>query len=175
MNLIRFTRRVLTVAPVAGVLVALLQAGAAYGQGLKIGFVDAAAILEQAPQAQTALQKLDEEFGAREAGIRSSQERLRELEALLNKDGDVVGGQERARLEREIVATRRDVKRAQADFREDYNLRRNQALTRLQTLVQDAIVELAKDESFDLIVSDGVVWASDRINITDLVIERLKR
>ena len=175
MNLIRFIQRVVAMAPVAAVLAAVVHAGAVYGQGLKIGFVNAAAILEQAPQAQAAFRRLDEEFGAREAGIRSSQERLRDLEASLNKDGDVVSEQERDRLEREIVATRRDVKRAQADFREDFNLRRNQALTRLQTLVQDAITELAKDESFDLIVSDGVVWASDRINITDLVIERLKR
>ena len=175
MNLIRFIQRVLAVVPVAAGLAVLLHAGAAHGQGLKIGFVNAAAILEQAPQAQAAFRRLDEEFGAREAGIRSSQARLRDMEASLSKDGDVVSEQERARLEREIVAMRRDVKRAQADFREDFNLRRNQALTRLQTLVQDAITELAKDEAFDLIVSDGVVWASDRINITDLGIERLKR
>jgi outer membrane protein len=36
-------------------------------------------------------------------------------------------------------------------------------------------VMLAKEDKYDLIVSDGVIYASDRIDITGKVLERLKK
>jgi outer membrane protein len=82
---------------------------------------------------------------------------------------------ERRRLDRESREQRRELKRAQDEFREDFNLRRNEELGKLQRLVYEAIVSLAKEEGFDLIVNDGaVIFASQQVDITDKVISRLK-
>lgn len=140
---------------------------------LKVGFVNAAAILQRAPQAKAADEALRSEFGAREDELGTVKKRLEQLRARLDRDGETMSTTERTRLERDIVATRRDLDRSREDLRDDFNLRRNQELAKIQKLVQDTIRQLAKDESFDLIVSDGVVWASERINITEKVLKRL--
>ncbi len=140
---------------------------------VKIGVVNPGEILERAPQALAADAQLKKEFEAREREILQMIQQRTKLEKRLDRDGDVIGDDERSRLERDIVAANRDVKRAQNDVRDDFNLRRNQELVRLQKVVQAAIADLAKQENFDLIVSDGVVYASKRIDITDLVLKQL--
>jgi outer membrane protein len=86
-----------------------------------------------------------------------------------------MGEAERRRLDRQSRDQRRELKRAQEEFREDFNLRRNEELGKLQRLVYEAIVILAKEEGFDLIVNDGaVIFASTQVDITDKVISRLK-
>jgi len=37
-----------------------------------------------------------------------------------------------------------------------------------------AVVSLAKEQKFDLILSQGVVYSSDKIDITDSVLKKLK-
>lgn len=145
-----------------------------WGQSdLKIGFVNAAEILKRAPQAKAADEALRKEFGAREAELIDGKKRMDELRARLERDGDTMSTSERSRLERDIVATRRDLDRSREDLRDDFNLRRNQELAKIQKLVQDAIRRLAKNQSYDLIVSDGVVWAGERVDITDDVLKSL--
>lgn len=144
-------------------------------QELKIGFVNAPQILQRAPQAKAADEALRQEFGARETEINNVKKRLDGLRARLDRDGDTMSATERTRMERDIVATRRDLERSREDLRDDFNLRRNQELAKIQKLVQDAIRRLAKEKNFDLIVSDGVVWASERVNITDDVLEALAK
>jgi len=62
--------------------------------------------------------------------------------------------------------------RSRQELREDYNLRRNEELAKLQTLVREVIVELARAGDYDLVVEQAV-YVSEAINITDLVLERL--
>lgn len=156
----------------AASLVAAPIAGAA--EAMKIGFVNAAKILDKAPQAEQARNRLEKEFAPRDKELVDQQKSLRKVEERLAKDGAVMGDSERANLEREVVAKRRDLKRAQDEFREDFNLRRNEELGKLQKRVFDVIVALAREEHFDLIVNDAaVIYASDRIEITDKVLSRL--
>ena len=85
-----------------------------------------------------------------------------------------MGDSERRNLERDIIAQQRELKRAQDEFREDFNIRRNEELGSLQRQVYEAIVSLAKEEQFDLIVNDGaVIYASEQVDITDKVLKRL--
>ena len=80
----------------------------------------------------------------------------------------------RSKLEREIISKRRDLKRSQEEFRDDLNIRRNEVLAKLQKDMYKAVVTLAKDQNFDLILSQGVVYASDKADITDSVLKKLK-
>ena len=66
------------------------------------------------------------------------------------------------------------MRREQDEFREDLNLRRSQELSKLQQKVTEVIQALAKAEKYDLIVSDGVIFAGERVDITDMILERLR-
>jgi outer membrane protein len=38
-----------------------------------------------------------------------------------------------------------------------------------------AVVSLAKEKKYDLIMSQGVVYSSDKVDITDSVLKKLKK
>ncbi|MBS1269968.1 MAG: Chaperone protein Skp [Gammaproteobacteria bacterium] len=144
-------------------------------EALKIGFVNVGRVIENAPQGGTALQKLEEEFGPRDREIRSMREEVEKLEEELLKNDLVLDDTARNKKELELRDKRRALRRATSEFREDYNLRRNEELNALQKVVIKAIVEIAKDESYDLIVHEpAVVFASDQIDMTERVLEQLR-
>ncbi|MCY4454098.1 MAG: OmpH family outer membrane protein [Immundisolibacterales bacterium] len=140
---------------------------------IKVGFVDVSRVLDQSPQAREARERIQAEFAPIDQEILRLQREQRTLEEQLLRDGDVMANAERMRLEREVLSRKRDLRRAQEEFREDLNLRRNQELQKLQRQVVLAIRAMAKSEDFDLVISDGVLFASTRIDITGTVLERL--
>ncbi len=146
----------------------------AWAEAIKIGFVNVARVLQQAPQAEQAKKRLEREFAPRDKRLVAMQKELKKLEEKLARDAAVMSDSERRKLERDILAKQRELKRARDEFREDFNLRRNEELGKLQRQVFEAVKSLAKDEDYDLLLTDGVVYASDRVDVTDKVLKRLK-
>ncbi|MGD8570538.1 MAG: OmpH family outer membrane protein [Gammaproteobacteria bacterium] len=140
----------------------------------KIGFVNAARVLEESPQADAARKKLEKEFAPRDKEIVKMQKDLKGLEDKLSRDGAIMSQSEQRKLERDVLAQKREIKRKKEEFREDLNIRRNEAFEKLRKRVFEVIVAIAEQKKFDLIVSDGVVFASKRIDITNEVVEKLK-
>jgi len=141
---------------------------------VKVGFVNVAKVLDEAPQAQEARKRIESEFSPRDRELLSQQKEIRTLEEKLMRDGDIMNETQRLQLEQDIRSMKRDLRRSQDEFREDLNLRRTQELSKLQQEVVEVIQELAKDQGYDLIVSDGVVFAGGDVDITETVISRLK-
>ena len=140
----------------------------------KIGFVNAARVLEESPQADAARKKLEKEFAPRDKEIVEMQKELKGLEDKLSRDGAIMSQTEQRKLERDVLSQKREIKRKKEEFREDLNIRRNEAFEKLRKRVFEVIVAIAEQKKFDLIVSDGVVFASKRIDITNEVVEKLK-
>jgi outer membrane protein len=155
----------------------LLFAFAGYSGALlaetKIGFVDTVKLMESAPQAKSAQSKIEKEFAPREKELVALQRQIKTKEDKLTRDGAVMSESERSKLERDILSKRRDLKRSQEEFRDDLNIRRNEVLAKLQKDMYEAVVTLAKEQKFDLIMSQGVVYSSDRIDITASVLKKL--
>lgn len=149
--------------------------GGAYGAEaeVRVGFVNTARVLEKAPQAEAARAKLQQEFAPRDADLVARQKKAKAMEERLKRDGAVMSEEERRKLEREILGEQRELKRARDEFSEDLNIRRNEEFAKLQREVAEAIVAIAKDAGYDLILEAGVVYASKRVDITDDVIAGL--
>ena len=139
---------------------------------LKIGYVNAVKVIEEAPQGEAALKKLEAEFAPRDKQIVEMQNKLKQLEQELEKNALVLKDAEHRSKEFEIVSLKRDLRRATQEFREDYNLRRNEELAALQKIVQKTIADIAKQENYDLIL-ESAVYASTRADITDKILKKL--
>ena len=162
---------------VAGVCLSWLMLAhgiAAHAADFKVGFVNVAIVLDQAPQAAEARARIEREFAPRDREILSLQQEIRELEDNLVKNVAVLSTGERERQEAELRQRKRELRRSEEEFREDLNLRRSQELSALQRMVTVVIQDMARGENYDLIMTDGVVFAGDKVNITRRVIERLK-
>jgi len=157
-----------------GLVPMLVLAWSAVAQAeLKIGYVNAVKVIEEAPQGEAALKKLEAEFSPRDKKIVEMQNRVKELDQDMEKNALVMKEAERRDKEYESSTLKRDLRRATQEFREDYNLRRNEELAALQKIVQKAIVEFAKQENYDLIVHEGVIHAGPKVDITKKILEKL--
>ena len=153
-------------------LTLLLVANVSYAE-LKIGFVNVARVLEKAPQAEKAKKRLEKEFSPRDKHLVSQGKEIKKLEEKLSRDASVMGESERRKLERDIITKKREAKRSQQEFSEDFNMRRNEELGKLQRRIIEAVRALAKDEKFDLLMTDGVIYASKQIDVTEQVQKKL--
>jgi outer membrane protein len=152
----------------------LFAAGAAaQAADYKIGFVNTERLFREAAPAKRAQQKLEREFAARDADLQRLTKQVRDLQQQLDKDGATMGEAERRNKERDLANQTRDLQRMQREIREDINLRRNEELSGVQERANKVIQQIALDEKFDLILQDPVVYASQRIDITDKVIKAL--
>ena len=152
----------------------IAHGGPATAAEFKVGFVNVAIILDQAPQAAQARARIEREFAPRDRELLAQQEKVRELEDTLVRNVAVMSADERERKEAELRQLKRELRRSQEEFREDLNLRRSQELSALQRMVTEAIQNMARRESYDLIMTDGVAFAGERVDITQKVIERLR-
>jgi len=148
------------------------MAGLANATELKIGYVNAVKVIEEAPQGESALKKLEAEFAPRDKQIVEMQNRLKHLEQDLEKNALVLKENEHRSREFEVVTLKRDLRRATQEFREDYNLRRNEELAALQKIVQKTIAEIAKQENYDLIL-ESAVYAGPKVDVTDKILKKL--
>ena len=148
------------------------MAGLATAADFKIGYVNAVKVIEEAPQGEAALKKLEAEFAPRDKQIVEMQNRLKQLEQDLEKNALVLKENEHRSKEFEIATLKRDLRRATQEFREDYNLRRNEELAALQKIVQKTIAEIAKQENYDLIL-ESAVYAGPKVDVTDKILRKL--
>lgn len=141
----------------------------------KLGAVNAIQVLEQSPQADAARKLIEKEFAPRDKALVAEQKKIKELEDKFNKDGAIMSEAERNKLERDIISKKRDLKRTQDEFREDLNFRRNEEFAKIQKKIVEAIQQVAKDNKYDVILSEGVIYASSKVDISGMVIDYLKK
>jgi len=158
-----------TAALLCNPLIATVQA-----EDYRIGAVNAVRILEQSPQAENLRAQIEKEFSPRDRQLVEDQKRLKEMEDRMERDAAIMSETERQQLEREIINLRRELKRDQDEFREDLSYRRNEELTKIQKEIVQAIQTVAQQNNYDLVLSEGVIFASTKVDITDKVIEYLR-
>jgi len=153
-------------------LATTLPLGAAQAQA-KVGVVNIARLLQEAPQAQAASQALENEFAARRRDLESQQKDLKAREDKLAKDGAVMAEAERRNAEKTLRDGQRELARKQNEFLEDLNVRRNEALGQLQRTVLQEVQTYAKSAGLDVVVADAL-YASQSVDITNQVLSALQ-
>jgi outer membrane protein len=141
----------------------------------KIGVVNVPRLLEEAPQAKTAMQALQDEFAPRQREIVSQQQTLRTQEERLQRDGAVMAENERREAERVLRDGQRELARKQNEYVEDLNLRRNEELGKLQRSLLQEVQNFARSGNYDLVVGDGVLYVNEAMDITPQVLSALQR
>lgn len=141
----------------------------------RIAFVNTPQVLEQAPQAEAVRKTLQGEFSTRDAELVAEQKKVKALEEKMARESLTMSEEQQRKLERDILSQKRELKRSRDEFAEDFNIRRNEELAKMQREIALSIVTLAKEMGYDLILENGVIYASDRVDITNQVIDRLKR
>jgi outer membrane protein len=144
-----------------------------HSEDLKIGFVNTERVFKESAPAVRSQKKLQQEFSVREEEIKAVDSEAKGIRQRLEKDGLILEETQRRNLEAELGRLSREMQRLQREFQEELNLAKNTEMKVILKIANEAIQKIAVSEKFDLILQEAV-YRSDRLDITDKVIEALK-
>jgi len=153
-------------------LAGLLMAAPAHAQ--KIGFVDAARLIQESPQFAEMMKALESEFAPRQRELLNLQQQMQQKQQQYERDRTVLSEQERTALERELRDGARELQRQAAEYEEDLQIRQNEEMAKIRKQVLQAIQAYGRDERYDLIV-DNAIYVDSDIDITDAILRRMRR
>ena len=172
-SLVRIIATAIKNCSLSSMIVLCMGASVALADASQIGFVDIPYLIDKAPQALEAEQRLEAEFAPRQAELESQRAQLKNLSnQLLDVSADL-SESERSQLDIQARSLERRIKRSEQDFREELNIQKNNEFKRVRVLVLEAIARFGKQNDYDLIVSDGVLFAAKRIDVTERILEGL--
>ena len=163
-----------TIARIAfGILFVLMSVSTPIqAQDVKIAYVDARRLIDEAPQGKDELNKLEEEFSERSRDLKARIDLYNIQEAELKKNSVILSSDELREKSDELLEMQTKLKREQQNYNEDYARDQNQRLVRLEKLISEVIIEIAKQDNIDLVLQQ-VVYASSDIDLTDKVLKAL--
>ena len=144
----------------------------AMAQDFRVGVVDTERILRESSPAMKAEKKIEKEFSVRDVEIKKMVKQMKDLQALLDKEGMTMPEVERRNKERELANLNVNQQRMQREFGEDLNLRKNEELTVVLDMANKAIKTIAENEKYDLILQEAV-FRNPNIDITEKVLKYL--
>jgi outer membrane protein len=141
-----------------------------------VGFVDVVKVTRDAPQMKEVEKALEEEFVLREQKIIEMRDQIAALQGKLDKEKRSMGIEERRRLERDIKSRELRYNYNKDEFLQDKQLRTNEERNRIFRVIDEVIAQVGKSKSLEIILSAkaGVLWRSERIDITDDVMQQLQ-
>jgi len=141
----------------------------------KIGYVVVEKILKEAPQTAASNKKLEKEFKSRTDGLQKKVKAIQKQEKEFNKNSVTMATADRQKAQKKIQNSKIEIQRIERELREDIDIRRREEIGKLQQKINEAIEEMAKNDKYDLILYQGVAYASKEIDITDKLIEVLAK
>ncbi|WP_300616538.1 OmpH family outer membrane protein [Dokdonella sp.] len=171
----RSNRRFRLLLTAAVALAPLAHAQSPSAPAVRIGYVDMKRLLDNAPQVVAGRRKLEREFASGDAALKADETRAASLRERQKREAATMKPAEADALQREIDALDRSIKRSRESLRADLKTRSDQELDKSWREINDAVVEFAREQGYDLIVPSPVVYAGPKVDITDRVLERLRR
>ena len=155
------------------ILTLFMIACAVHAQELKIGIVDVNKILKDAPQTISANKKLEKEFSSRTEKLKTKIKSLETDGKKFQKESLTMSDDQREKADRALQQRRIEIQRDERELREDMDLRRREEIGDLQEKINLTIDKMATDSGYDLILYNGIAYASAKVDITDDVIKAL--
>ena len=139
----------------------------------RIGYVNFGKLMEKSQQGQAVRKALESEFSSRDKQLGASRDAILKLEEKLKSDGSIMSESNRVQLERNILSKKRDHNRLRDEYREDINIRRNEEISALQKKVYEVIKKFSQEKDYDLVLTQAVLYASPKVDITEQILQRL--
>ena len=149
----------------AMVAVAALMAAPAMAE-IKIGVLDFGRLMDESPQGKALIESLRSEAAAKQRELQSQAASLQTKRDKLAKDRATMTPDQISRAEKEVRDGERDLARRQSEVNDDFNARRNEEMGKLQRTLIEEVRTYSKAQNFDLVVTDGVIYANQALDIT---------
>lgn len=141
---------------------------------LKIGVLDFGRLVDESPQGKALLESLRSEAATKQRELQATAQQLQAKQDKLNKDRATMTADQVSRAEKDLRDGQRDLARRQAEIQDDFNARRNEETSKLQRTLLNEVQTYARGQNFDLVITDGVIYANPTLDITPAVLQLLQ-
>lgn len=156
-------------------LLAMFACGNAMAADLKIGFVSVEKLLTKSPQVEAVNTAMLERFGGKKQELEDMQKEIQTMQENYKRNELVMTEDKLNELKTKLIGKVQHFKQLEATLGQEVNTMRSQELAVLQKSVREIISEVAKRDNYDLILSEGVVFAKDSLDITETILDELKK
>jgi len=153
---------------------AIALAVPAMAADLKIGVVDYARLFAESPQAKVVSESLQAEFGPRLQQLVTQDNALKAKGEKLQKDVATMTPDQRSKAEKDLRDAARELERKKGELQDDSNAKRQEEMNKLQRSLIGEVREYAKSQNFDIVLADGVIYATPTVDITAQVLQALQ-
>ena len=140
---------------------------------IKIGVVDYARLFEESPQAKVVRDALQAEFGPRLQQLVTQEGTLKQRGEKLQKDVATMTPDQRSKAEKDLRDAARELERKKGELQDDSNVKRQEEMNKLQRSLISEVREYAKAQNFDIVIAEGVIYATPTVDITAQVLQAL--
>lgn len=141
---------------------------------IKVGVLDYGRLMDESPQGKVLLESLRNEAAAKQRELQTTAQSLQGKRDKLAKDRATMTADQVSRAEKDLRDGERDLARRQSEVQDDFNARRNEEMSKLQRTLIEEVRSYAKAQSFDLVLTDGVIYATGALDITPGVLQVLQ-
>ena len=141
---------------------------------LKIGVVSVERILSEAPQVDAVNTSMLERFGPQRDALQKLEKEITKMQENYKRNELVMTEDKLNNLKKEIIIKIQGLKKKEALLQQEVVTVRNQELAVLQQQVRGIIDDISKKGKYTLVLSEGVAFADDKLDITDKVLDKMK-
>ena len=146
-----------------------------FSETIKIGYIDTEQVVNNLPQYQQNVDRLSNEFEPKKQELLDL---FNHIELLRSKIIIINESENKENLQEELSK----LKSLEESFNQEtefwqvtMNNRKIELLQEIELLINSAVNELAISENYDLILYENAAFVSDKVNITNKVIERIQK
>ena len=153
----------------------VLLSFSAWTDTVKIGYIDTQKIINNLPQYQQSVDQISEEFEPKKQELLDL---FKHIELLRAKINTINNSENKENLQIELsklTSLEESFKQETEFWQEMMNTKKIELLQKIEILINSTINELAISENYDLIFYENAAFVSDKVNITNKVIERIQK
>ena len=146
-----------------------------FAETIKIGYIDTDQVVNNLPQYQKNVDRLSNEFEPKKQELLDL---FNHIELLRAKIIIINDSENKENLQRELskLSSLEESFKQETEFWQvTMNNRKIEFLKKIELLINTTVNELAISENYDLILYENAAFVSDKVNITNKVIERIQK
>lgn len=155
-----------------GLCIGALLALQVHADDFKLGYINIERVYREAAPAIEIQTRLEKEFAPRREELKAMQAKGKQLEAQLVRSD--LSDTDRRNEQRELDALVRDFNAKSAALTEDFNQRRGEEFAAFLDRANQAVLKIAKDGHYDLILQDSV-YVDPKYDLTDALLKALDK
>ncbi len=147
----------------------------ALAKELKIGVVDVRRIVGESAMAIDANDRIDKQFSERRRGLLRERDAIRRESEKIEREKLAMSADAHQKLIGALQQRVRELQVKDQRFQQELGSVRQSEFAKLQDRSSQVIGEFARENDYDLVLGDGVLFATRAVDITDKVLKRMDK